>query len=89
MPILSGIDKFGDFKLKQGMCDHCGKITARVDYLSFQLSGDIDPRARTLVSNINSKGQYVYNPMPKLGVTCGDYARFHRQVAHISSRHNS
>jgi hypothetical protein len=86
VPILSGTDKFGDFKLRQGKCGHCGKNTTRVDFLSFQLPGNIDPQARTLIVNITPSGNYVRDSMPKLGVTCGCYGTFHRQIARISSR---
>jgi hypothetical protein len=88
LPVLSGTDKFGDMRLRQGKCEHCGKTTTRVDWMSFELPANIDPTARTLISNIDDLGNFRQTALPKLGITCGCYGKFHRQVAHISSRQN-
>jgi hypothetical protein len=87
VPVLSGTDKFGDFRLRQGKCEHCGKTTTRVDYTSFDLPANIDPKSRTLVINIHGVN-FRETAFPKLGVTCGCYSKAHRQIAHISSRQN-
>jgi hypothetical protein len=88
VPVLSGTDKFGDIRLRQGKCEHCGKTTTRVDWMSFELPANIDPTARTLICNIDDRGNFRQTALPKLGITCGCYSSFHRQVAHVSSRQN-
>lgn len=78
MTELAGTDDFGDFRMTSGHCAYCGKTGIIVRY---------EPGHFKLPTHINieytmfggRKGEH-----PKsLGITCGDYAKAHRQVAHI------
>ncbi len=78
---FGGHDKFGSFNLTQNYCGVCTKPGVVLRYHRLELpdyegadgtSGPLDP-AKLVI-----KGARVH-----IGVTCGCYARFQRQVATI------
>lgn len=74
----TGKDDFGRFIITGGPCSHCGAAhnhTIKYAPATFQLPGNIDEKDTILKSTEN----YI-------GLNCGCYAKFHRQVAHIVTR---
>jgi len=70
-----GKDAFGNFRVTGGPCTYCGspkELCVKYGPKSFDL-GNIDP-ARTILRDPNTG---------HLGILCGCYGKFHRQVAHI------
>lgn len=56
------------------VCGYCGKnVPTAITYQELDL-GDID-RSYTIAKNTST-----------FGIECGDYAKFHRQVAHIQTK---
>jgi len=75
-----GEDVFGPFKITGGPCSVCGDTgILTVGYLT-------TPR---LPLGIPIGGTILKDEGNYLGINCGDYARFHRQVAHITDKMNS
>lgn len=74
-------DDFGPFKLKVATCCHCGAEN--------QLSVKYSTSASITVAQEKiDLGRTVLKKLTNsIGVTCGCYAKLHRQVTHI--RHNS
>jgi hypothetical protein len=82
MTSVPGVDEFGSFRLTSGICGWCNQtgIVVRYGPHGFGLPLDIDIKATIGQGHTHHKRVYPI----LLGVTCGDYAKFHRQVAHIS-----
>jgi hypothetical protein len=79
--VTSGSDDLGKFHLQMpGFCSACQTpVDACVDYRDASLRkglGDIK-REDTILKSL------------RVGVTCGCYAKFHRQVAHIRDKQQS
>lgn len=74
---MNGKDDFGHFVIDSGNCCYCHRIGLNLKYLSgtFKLpNGEYPVEVTTTILN------EVRN---SIGITCGCYAKFHRQVAHI------
>lgn len=80
-----GEDKFGKFRVTGGPCTNCGQgDNICIHYLIrdgayVNLPGGIKPSDTTLQPAGTQIGDTY------LGVNCGCYAKFHRQVAHIET----
>ena len=81
----TGSDSLGNFTvLIPGYCASCDNPTdVVIKYAAMRLGTNlrdrgIDPQSTSL----------VLNRKKEIGVTCGCYAKFHRQVAHISDKRN-
>jgi hypothetical protein len=80
-----GEDRFGKFRVTGGPCNACDyphpqlcvqyENPEGVHFLKGLHDIGIDTQATILVDVDNA-----------LGINCGDYAKFHRQVAHIQDR---
>jgi hypothetical protein len=87
VPRLTGKDKFGRIRLTTGACLHCGDVGTIIRWHhGIEIPG-VDLDARTLIININEKSEFQrYDSKRGLGINCGHYAAFHRQIAHIEGR---
>jgi hypothetical protein len=74
-PASYGRDDFGPFKIKEGECPKCQHEGLVVQYTAAPRLSDYVKKARALILN----GKRI------IGLTCGCYAKYHRQVAHIES----
>lgn len=83
-----GEDSFGPIILTGGPCTNCGKRSICAHYHTKpKLPAGIDPNDRKLILNNYGYGKYVVTWKDSyLGVACGCYAKFHRQIAHIEDR---
>lgn len=73
----NGKDKFGPFILDTHIlpCDVCGTVAVRLGYNGAKYK---------LPDGIDAKATILPNPQRMwIGITCGCYAKLHRQVAHI------
>jgi len=71
-------DDFGRFNLRPGVCIRCGapsEFTIKYVPKNFKLPNEIDVKRTILKSSDN-----------RIGIGCGCYAKFHRQIAHIVDR---
>lgn len=77
---IPGQDKFGKFTVtyKMHLCDCCSRtVLMTVHYRE-------TPK---LPEGIDVAATVLHNPLRMwMGVDCGCYAKFHRQVAHIQER---
>lgn len=73
---VRGEDDLGRFILGAGNCIHCSKTGVCVKYA---------PASFSLINfNIADVGNTILrDPKNRLGITCGCYAKFHRQITHI------
>jgi hypothetical protein len=80
-----GGDKLGKFKVVGGPCNAC-------DYPYPQLCVQyVNPEGVHFLKGlhdlgIDTKATILQDVDCALGINCGDYAKFHRQVAHIQDR---
>jgi hypothetical protein len=80
---LTGEDKFGkftlDLRIAEAFCDCCGHSTSvRVRY---------DVQTIRLPDGIKTSDTILHTPSHMgIGIVCGCYAKFHRQVTHIQER---
>jgi hypothetical protein len=73
-----GSDEFGRFTIVEGECGKCGhKSPINVKYR---------PRSFWLESDIKLESTILKSLDHRLGVTCGCYGKFHRQVTHIRTK---
>jgi hypothetical protein len=73
---FNGKDGFGRFRIRGGPCTYCGAATILcVGYHGVTLPAGIKVEDTILADKDNH-----------LGINCGCYAKFHRQVAHIKDR---
>lgn len=77
----------GNIERKRGECGVCGHTTMVIRVHTPTLENladlDIDP-TRTLLKGITSSSRLRADP--HIGIGCGCYAKFHRQIAHIRDR---
>ena len=73
-------DAFGRFTCGEGRCAACGRVGLSIRYVrgTFELPQGIDV-GKTILRV----------PTNRLGIGCGDYGKFHRQVTHISHKMRS
>lgn len=73
---VRGEDDLGRFIIGAGKCVHCSKTVVCVKYA---------PASFSLVSfNIaDVKNTLLKDTKNRIGITCGCYAKFHRQIVHI------
>jgi hypothetical protein len=82
--IANGSDSIGNFEVQiPGLCPNCNdRVEVSIQYRSgpavdraLKALG-IDPKTPSLILDVSKD----------IGVTCGCYAKFHRQIAHISNK---
>lgn len=80
--LIRGSDDVGRFVISHGVCTGCHKHTACVKYA---------PKSASLANwNIVSVESTLLKDWSKrLGITCGCYAKFHRQITHIFEKTES
>lgn len=66
-------------------CEVCGKSTLCVEIHKIELPDGIEPTT-SLIPYINDEDVDGYHTIRFLGIGCGDYAKFHRQLAHIADK---
>lgn len=66
--------------MTKGGCEVCGRGTRCIHITATSMPGGIE------VSNTILKGHEEGSTITLIGIGCGDYARFHRQVAHIQDK---
>ena len=70
-----GEDEFGPITVTGGPCDHCGA------------TGILTVRWRDIkLPSIEVKHTILKDKDNHLGINCGCYGKFHRQIAHIADR---
>jgi hypothetical protein len=74
--VFRGADDVGKFVMTAGICKACGRHTACVKYA---------PKSASLTNwNIVSPEHTIIRDWSnRLGITCGCYAKFQRQIVHI------
>lgn len=79
----SGHDDLGSFEVSiPGRCDSCGiEVDVGLKYSTISLTRGLADRKIKL-----DTPSLIYKKGKTIGVSCGCYARFHRQVAHIERR---
>jgi hypothetical protein len=80
---LHGEDKFGKFKIVPGECKVCDEFAICVHYKETPRVSDYVKQARSFVLRIKNRGGKPQLHR-RVGISCGCYAKAHRQVAHIS-----
>lgn len=76
----------GHVKAQQYQCEACEEHAWCVEIVRVEVSKlSIEPNPRLIAFEL---ADYDGSPHPiqYLGITCGCYARFHRQLAHIQDR---
>ena len=74
--MVKGKDDFGIFEIMAAKCGRCNSLGIVVNYTpSIKLPEDI-----------HVEDTILGHPSRSLGIQCGHYARFHRQVAHIQDK---
>lgn len=73
--LVHGKDEFGRFVVGAGNCVHCGSIGISVKYAPLRFDAGVDTEYTILKDTKN-----------KIGITCGCYAKLHRQVTHIKTK---
>jgi hypothetical protein len=63
------------------VCGRCGTRTLSISIHDVQLPDGIKPQSTILYSGDDEKPFHKH-----LGIGCGCYAKFHRQIAHIADR---
>lgn len=74
--LVHGKDDFGRFVVGAGNCVHCGSVGISVKYAPKRFDALGVDTAYTILKD----------PKNKIGITCGCYAKLHRQVAHITTK---
>lgn len=74
--IRQGKDDFGPFVATGGLCEVCGEVPNVCIRYNF---------APRLPDGIELKDT-IFKDREHIGILCGCYAKFHRQVAHIEDR---
>jgi hypothetical protein len=84
----------GKVDIQKHFCDYCDMGTMTVIIDSFSMPEGIEPQA-TILGRIITRFTDRPAPTPpfrsqmRIGIGCGCYAKFHRQVAHIQSKMES
>lgn len=73
--LVYGKDDFGRFVVGAGNCIHCGTTGICVKYGPKRFDAGVDVEYTILKDTKN-----------KIGITCGCYAKLHRQVTHIEHK---
>jgi hypothetical protein len=74
------------------ICDRCGQGTTGILISNVLLPKDIEPSTRLIVckpafdSHGDETEEALFDWLEVLGIGCGCFAKFHRQIAHILDR---
>lgn len=77
------------------VCDRCGQGTTGILISNVLLPKDIGPSTRLIVCRPiqpppdDETEEALFNWLEVLGIGCGCFAKFHRQIAHILDRQNA
>lgn len=69
-----GHDEYGDFIIVKHHCSRCGELGPCIRY---------NPDTFSLPLDIDVEKTILKSPMNYLGISCGCYSTFSRQIAHI------
>jgi hypothetical protein len=74
--LIRGSDDVGRFVISGGTCIHCRKNTICVKYA---------PKSASLANwnIVTPESTIIRDWSNRLGIPCGCYAKFHRQITHI------
>lgn len=64
----------------QKKCGRCGEKTLCIDIAAISLPAGVTVKATIL----HKKGEEDPTLIQCIGIGCGDYAKFHRQISHIT-----
>jgi hypothetical protein len=85
---LKGHDDVAEFTVSRTTCDYCGRAnqvcvtyTGEVRYKKWTWEDIINS---TILGKASKSAWKRRNPTPHLGLQCGDYAKFQRQIARIT-----
>jgi hypothetical protein len=82
-----GQDLIGRISVTVGQCGYCLHEGLRVRYSGkVTLPKDIEPSTKLILYRPDYISTPQKNRKQQLGITCGCYAKFHRQIAHIEDR---
>ena len=73
----------------QGKCDNCNSHAFIIQVFSVSLPSGISPHRSMIAYRLDTPQDEPLEPVNRLGITCGCYARFHRQVTHILDKTRS
>lgn len=80
-----GIIKFKEDTVRRGKCSHCDEDTLVWELKEVILPDHIEASTKLIIYT-NDASPPGYKLIRQIGIGCGCYARFHRQVAHIQDR---
>lgn len=81
----------GEVLTNKTECGNCGAKTVVIGVRELTLPDGIKPSTRLIPYKPDFDGSVedTYTTIHFLGIGCGCYARFHRQIAHIQDRKKS
>lgn len=80
-----GIIKFHEKRHGPGICPNCSELTLVWQIKDVKLPEGIKPSAKLIVYT-HSNHDPGYETLKQIGIGCGCYSKFHRQIAHIKDR---
>lgn len=80
----------GNVEANRQWCEVCNFPTRCINIQSIDLPEDVGKPSTRLIAYVN-KADAAYRsdpirPVKYIGIGCGCYAKFHRQIAHITTR---